>query len=342
MAERGHWLKTAFHDGLRQLDVKASIAAAVEHLGVEGSWEQGVVSPSLVGTQCRLARLKRFLGDTAQPGVDGMAMRAGASDTATAINFLRGFWYEAIVVPALRASLGDTRVVGCAPTLLFRYVYGRGTGFHMPPADDPLLSMWTDGHGNTTGITFAGHPDVLVQEPGTDELALVQIKCPSIHKLERVQRMGDGDALESYRAQMATELYIGRRMGWPLSRSYLFLGSLEAIASKDRHPHVHVVTLQWEPAMTTIAEEVAREIVKDYDRAYTTGEWPAPYPRAAWDAFPCSYCQYSRLGTLDTIACDEADQWERFAATGETRLTALPPTADNVIPLRKARRRRTA
>jgi len=338
MAPKHHFLKTAFWEGLTSLDVKASLAGAVEHLGEEGEWERNVISPSLVGTECRLSRLKRFLGDDPQPGVTGMGMRAGVRDPVTMINFLRGFYYEALVVPALEQSLGKAAIVGRAPTLLFRWRYDPANPGLCGDADDLKLSMWSQQ--GKQGMVFAGHPDLLIQDPEHDwGLATVQIKCPSIFKLERIQRMGDEDALKTYRGQMITEMYIGRRMGYPIQRAYLFLGSLEAIASKERSPHVHVVELEWEDVMRTVPEEIGREIVQDYDRAVGFGEWPAAYKEAAWDSFPCSYCQYSRLGNFETIGCEEQSEWTRFAETGLTRLTAaVPEEATNVIPLRRRRR----
>lgn len=337
MTKSNHWLKEAFYDGLRRLDVKEIVAQAVDHLSEEGTWETGVISPSLVSAKCRLQRLKRFLGHQAQPGMEGMGIRQGVVDATTMINFTRGFFYEAVVVPALRAALGDAYIIGCAPTLVARWVYGSSDGFEMPAADDPLLRMWTDGQGNTTGLPFAGHPDLLIQEPRSGELANVQIKCPSFFKLERMQRFGDADVIDTYGAQMATEMYILRRMGYPVMRSYLFAGAWE-LTGKSPQPSVHVATMPWEPAMRQVPEEIAREIVLDADAARNTDMWPEAEKEAAWDAFPCSYCQYSRLGNFEIIGCTEQQEWERYARTGETRLTAGGDEEPPAAPPRRRRR----
>src|SRR5262249_15678447 len=151
-------------------------------------------------TVCRLARLKRFMGHGPQPGVTDMGYRQGIVDPVSRLNFVRGFDMEGIVVPALKATLG-VAVVDHAPTLLFRWRY---------EGDHPLLSMWTTrefargtySYGKpveqlANGIVFAGHPDVLIEDASHDyELALVQIKCPSLFKLERILRLGEQDALE--------------------------------------------------------------------------------------------------------------------------------------------------
>lgn len=334
MSKAMHYLKQAFYAGLNKLDTDELLEAIAKHVTVKGVWETGVVSPSLVATQCRLARLKKFLGDEAQPGFKRLAVRAGAADPITQLNFLRGFCMEGAIVAALISVLGESRIMGNAPSLLFRWRY---------QGDDFQLSSWQ--RGEQRGMVFAGHPDMMVWSEGTQqsnwvpELELIQIKTPSIYKFERVDKLGDEDALETYRGQMATEMYIGRRMGYPIQRSHLLLATWEG-TPKITDPHCRIATMEWHESLAQIPEEVGRQLIQDYDAAYTMGQWPAPYPQHKWDSWPCQYCNFSRLATFDTIGCEEQSEWERFAQSGDTRLT-VPQVDQNdpqVIPMRRRRR----
>jgi len=320
---RDHYLREAFFDGLSVIDVDEMLQRIAEHTTVKGEWDTGVISPSLVATECRLARLKIFLGDDPQPGLKHMAVRGGRPDPITHLNFLRGFLGEGMVVTALKTAMGEGRIFGNAPTLVFKWRY-RG--------DDIQLSMWNQG------MVFAGHPDMLVFSDD-NEMEIVQIKTPSIFKFERLQRLGDEDALKSYRPQMATEMYIGRKLGYPIRRSHLMMVSWEGTPKID-DPHCRIVTLPWHDSLTTIPEQVAREIVQDYDRAYTMSLWPEPYPEHRSSTFPCSYCRFARLGNFSTIACTEQQEWERHAETGLTRITTPLPEEDDpkIVPIRRRRR----
>lgn len=344
---RRHFLEQALLDGLRALDVPELLQLQIEHNSVEGEWETGVVSPSLCSLTCRLARLKKFLGHDPQPGFKHMGVRQGFPDPNSKINMLRGFNFEGIAVAALKHQLGPA-VIGCAPTLLFRHRY---------QGDDPLLSMWVrrakargsyNADGSRAdelenGMVFAGHPDVMVQDPDHDHtLALVQVKCPRISKCERIKKMGPREALETYRVQMITEMYIGRAMGWPIERSYLLIGTMEGNFTGAKHgsdPYLDVIELPWHPSMRMVPEEIARDLVIDADAASTTLNLPAAYPERAWDSYPCSYCNYSRLGNFETISCTEHQEWERYEKTGVTRLTEeLPGEADGrVVRMRRRR-----
>jgi hypothetical protein len=326
---RRHFLEQSLLDGLRSLDVPELLKLQIEHNSAEGEWERGVISPSLVGISCRLARLKKFLGHDPQPGLKHMGVRQGFPDPNSKINMLRGFNFEGIVVAALRHVLSSA-VVGAAPTLLFRWRY---------QGEDGPLSNWRSPLGplaqmvpeiiasQPRGMVFAGHPDVLIQDPDHDHaLSLIQVKCPRIAKCERIKRLGPSDALETYRAQMVTEMYIGRAMGWPIERSYLLIGTMEGnfTGAKSQDPYLDVIELPWHESMRLIPEEVARELAQDAEAA-REGQWPAAYPESAWDAYPCSYCNYSRLGNFETIGCTEPQQWEQHARHGTTRLTQPLP-----------------
>jgi hypothetical protein len=330
---RRHFIEQALLDGLRELDVPELLRLQIAHNSAEGEWETGVVSPSLVGLQCRLARLKKFLGHDPQPGMKHMGVRQGFPCPNSKINMLRGFNFEGIAVAALRHVLGPA-LVGSAPTLLFRWQY---------QGDDELLSGWAPQgwQSDKFGIVFAGHPDVLVQDPDHDHaLSLVQVKCPRISKCERIKRMGPKEALESYRAQMVTEMYIGRMMGWPIERSYLLVGTMEGNFTGAKHgadPYLDVVELPWHDSMRQIPEEIARQLVQDTDRAREHNEIPEPYKASAWDSYPCSYCNYSRLGDFERIGCDEHQQWTQFELHGTTRLTEESPASGNVVRMPRRR-----
>lgn len=324
---RSHYLKDAFFEGLNAIDTDEMLHAVAEHTTLKGEWLHGVVSPSLTANECRLARLKIFLGDDPQPGLKRMAIRAGQPDPITQMNFLRGFMMEGVVVTALKLALGSDYIMGHAPTLVFKWKY---------KGDDIQLSMWGQG------MTFMGHPDMMIwNQNRVPQMELVQIKAPSIFKFERAERLGDEDALRSYRAQMATEMYIGRRMGYPIQRSHLMMVSWEGTPKLD-NPHCRVMTMEWDESLATIPEQVARELIEDYDAAYTLGRWPEPFPEHRADVWPCSYCRYPRFSGFDSIGCTEQQEWTRYDESGETRLTVPPPDPTNPKIKMMRRRRRSA
>lgn len=333
-----HYLKQAFYEGLKQINTDVLLHAIAEHISAKGEWERGVVSPSLTANQCRLARLKIFLGDDPQPGLKVMHVRAGQPDPITQLNYVRGFTIEGAVVSALKLALGERRIMGHAPSLLFRWRY-RG--------DDAALANWGFARipGAPRGMVFAGHPDMMVWSEGTrrsrnqPELELVQIKTPTIYKFERVARLGDDDALDSYRSQMATEMYIGRKMGYPIQRNHLMMVTTEG-TPKISDPHCRVVTMEWDESLATIPEQIGRELVDDVHAARTANQWPQAYPAHRADTWPCSYCRYPRGGTFDLIGCEEQPEWARFEASGETRLSVPVPDADDpqIVKLRSRRR----
>jgi hypothetical protein len=139
---------------------------------------------------------------------------------------------------------------------------------------------------------------------------------------------------------MATEMYIGRNMGYPIQRSWLLLASWEG-TPKFSDPHCRVIPMEWSNSLSMIPEEIGRQLIQDHNAADMLGRWPEAYPIHKHDSWPCSYCQYSRLADFETIGCEEQEQWVRHNETGETRLTADPPDLDNpqIIPLKRKRRR---
>lgn len=275
-----HWIAEAVHHGLQQLDVDDVLAQAATHVTTKGEWEKGVISPSLVAVQCRLQRLKRFLGHEPWPGHKHfMATRAGRPDSISVINMTRGFLAEGLLVAALKQQLG-ARVLAHAPTYAPRFV-------------DPL-----------TGMIFAGHPDMLVVGEN-EQPELIQFKAPSVFKLDRIEKMGPQDALATYQAQMATELYITRNHGGiePV-RNNLALFSWE-MTVKYTKPRMIVVPLEWDESLSSIPRVVADELEQDVINAKEFGIWPEALPEHQWDTFPCSYCMFSRLGDYTEADPDE-------------------------------------
>lgn len=298
----GDWLKEAITRGMEVLDVDESLQQIATHVTTKGEWEKAVVSPSLVATVCQLARLKKYLGHAPVPGKPvHMASAAARPSAISLINMDRGFLAEGLLVSALKAGLGEDRIIASAPTYTPR---------------------WQDA---ITGIVYTGHPDVLLLNDN-DEAELMQAKCPSVRKFERVQKLGDEDALETYRAQMVTELFIARAdpTGWmpkgmigmahfPI-RNNLVLFAWEH-TGKDVKPRLHVVPLDWDDTMETIPLAMGDEIEADAAMALGQGVWPEGYPEHAWNVWPCNYCAYSRLGDyLDPEQvipkCDDHKAWE--------------------------------
>lgn len=302
----GDWLKEAITAGMELLDVDETLQQIATHVTTKGEWERAVVSPSLVATVCQLARLKKYLGHAPIPGQPVHMASASARPSAISlVNMTRGFLAEGLLVSALKAAMPD-RIIAGAPT-------------YAPRWQDPQ-----------TRIVYTGHPDVLLLNDN-GEAELVQMKCPSVRKFERVQKLGDDDALETYRAQMVTEMFISRADpgGWipqpatgprnigmshfPI-RNNLILFCWEH-TGKDVKPRLHVVPLDWDDTMETIPLAMGDEIEADVARALGLGEWPEAYPEHAWNLWPCNYCPYSRLGDYTDVdnvipKCDDHPRWE--------------------------------
>lgn len=336
-----HWLERAYIRGLHELDMKELMQGTIAHNTIEGTWETGVVSPSLVAKTCRLQRLKTFLGHDPQPGLKRMAVRQGEPDGVSVLNFMRGFLMEGIIVTALRSVLGEDRILGNAPTLLFHTAYMGADPWLM---NAPILrgisrayddSPSENGEWQTSPIVFSGHPDMLVLSPRGD-LELVQIKCPSFFKLKKIKEKGPENALETYGAQIATEMYIGRAMGLPIARCNLMLATWEGTPGVPK-VSVEVIPQEWDDTLAIIPEEIARELIEDTWAVIQEDRWPEAFPVHMWDTWPCSYCSYSRNRTFDLIGCDEPHEWARFAATGDTRTTLSEPPPE-AIPIRRRKR----
>lgn len=314
MPKRNHFLKEAFWQGLRECDTDYLRQKCTELVNTEEERLQQVISPSLVASTCRLQRLKRFLGHQAQPGLTHMAVRRGEPDTVSQMNFIRGFQMEGLIVACLQHSLRD-RFIASAPQ------------FHVD---------WKDP---VTGHHFAGHPDVLLEDED-GQLALVQIKTPSVFKLDRIEKKGDQDALETYWPQMATELYITRKAGIPVARNYLFMTTWEA-TPKLNDPRVLVIRSDWDPSGDAMVETVADEVYADWAGVEEDGIWPEALPDRMWDSFPCSYCNFPRRGDgMLKVGCEENEAWQLHAEGKPWQpLERATAKADNIVPLTGFERR---
>lgn len=294
----GRWIAQAVQRGCELIDVDEMLAEIAKHVTTKGEWEKGVISPSLIGRACNLQRLKVFLGHPTIPGrPNHMASSMGLPNSISLINMVRGFLAEGLIVTALIRALGD-RVIAHAPTFAPRYV-------------DPVSHQ-----------VHAGHPDILViGDEGLPEL--IQVKCPSVYKLDRVEKLGDEDALESYRAQMIEEMFITRQVSYvdedaalTVVRNNLVLFSWEH-TGKHKKPRATVVPLDWDGSMNALPRAVAAEIEEEVARALAQGIWPEAYPEHQWDVWPCAYCPYSRLGDYTNPdpaehlpKCDDHAKWE--------------------------------
>jgi hypothetical protein len=276
-----HWLEDALMEGLTELDIPEAVASMADHLATEGEWRKGVISPSLVAVQCPLSRVKIFLGLPPNPGAPARtAVRAGRPDFNSTIAMVRGMAGEALILAALRRRFGN-QIIDAAPNFVVEW-------------NDPEF-----------GYQYAGHPDVLFYD---ETLSLIQIKTPTSYKIDRVEKQGDQDALQSYLPQMATEMFIARKQGLPVMANHLLLFSWDSIP-KNNKPRVKAITLEWDASLATIPEEAARQIHYDATLALAQNVWPAAYPVTSWDVWPCSYCRYARLGDFEVPGCDDHDKW---------------------------------
>ena len=283
-----HWLEQAVIDGLTMIDVEEALEAQRLHFSEKGEWSKGVISPSLVAVQCPLQRVKIFLGHEPVPGKPTrMASRAARPDAVSLVNMVRGFDGEGLLIEAIRRSMPE-HIIGSAPK------------FNVQFFDTDM------------GYRYAGHPDVFMRLPAyrsaEPELGLVQIKCPSVFKMDRIDKKGDSDALETYLPQMATELYIARKAGLSVVESTLLLFSWEG-TPKNNKPRVKAITVPWDESLASIPEGAAMEIHDNAAKALMFDQWPKAFPPTSWDVWPCSYCRYSRLGDFEVPACDDHKQW---------------------------------
>jgi hypothetical protein len=278
-----HWLEDAVTVGLTYMDVPEALESMVSHFSAKGEWRKGVISPSLVAVQCPLQRVKIFLGHKPDPNAPvHMNVRAAKQDFSSTVMMTRGFAGEALILAALKRTL-PVWVVASAPD------------YHVE---------WTDPE---SGFEYAGHPDVL----GTNDgklFQMIQIKTPSVFKLDRIEKYGEQDALKTYMPQMATEMFIARRAGIEVIRNTLLLFSWEG-SPKNNRPRVKAIDLEWDESLASIPEQAAWEINDAAAKALLHNTWPQAYPATSWDIWPCGYCRYARLGDFEVPACDDHERW---------------------------------
>src|SRR5256885_1217029 len=87
--------------GLAALSFNELVRRSAAHMAREGEWKAGVLRPSLLAMECRLARVKTFLGHAPQPGVDFDHARRGEPDASSNLVMSRGAWLEGVAVTAL-------------------------------------------------------------------------------------------------------------------------------------------------------------------------------------------------------------------------------------------------
>src|SRR6266699_6870905 len=279
-----HWLEDGVIEGLSQIDVEEALEAQRKHFGEKGEWQKGVISPSLVSVSCRLQRVKIFLGQPPIPfQTPHMATRAGRPDAVSLINMVRGFDGEGLIIEALRRSYPE-HLIASAPKFEVNFF------------------------DHDTGYRYAGHPDIFMRLTTDGAFGLVQIKSPSVFKMDRIDKRGDSDALESYLPQMATEMYIARRSGLSVVENNLLLFSWEGTPKLNR-PRIKAITLPWDESLATIPEMAADEIHADAAQALMFNQWPQALPATSWDVWPCSYCRFARLGDFEVPSCDDHEKW---------------------------------
>jgi hypothetical protein len=275
------WLAESIVAGLEIIDTPQMLREVATHVTTEGEFAPQRVSPSLLATDCRLSRVKQFLGHAGAPGTaPHMASRQGKPDAVTQLNFTRGFLAEGMVISAFNARHPE-RIKAKAPTFLPQF--------------------------QQDGYEWSAHPDLLIQDED-DRLALVQVKSPSVYKFKRVETGGAKEALSSYLMQLATELLICQRAGWPVVRNHLLLFSWDGL------PGTRVLcwsyTVEADPDILHMPLTRFQELVEDLMVYEEQDVMPAPLAKHMADSFPCSYCRYNRLGEAGIPACDNAAAWK--------------------------------
>ena len=263
------WVTEAIEQALLTVPLDDLIDGAADHVKVKGEWNKGLIRPSLVADPCRLSRVKKYLGHVPNPTTTLNTIRAGRPSAGTAVNFARGYFMEGFLVTAMKAVMSDA-IKGCSPGLLFR-------------SED-----------------LEAHPDLMAE---VDGLELVQMKCPSVFAFDRAEK-NQMSSMERYLPQMATEMYIGRKQGYDIKRSHLLMATFEGWLPSSGRDGLRTVlmTIEHEPELDGLVEEAIAQIREDVKQA-EAGDYPKPYDIAQATKYPCSYCNYSRLGDGEAPAC---------------------------------------
>src|ERR1700738_80866 len=175
------WVEEALQKAFTTIPLDDLMLGAAAHLQQPpGSWDSHIIRPSLLNDPCPLSQVKKYLGHAPQPGVERFsATRAGRPSATTAVNFARGYFMEGLLVAALKSYIQPQKdnmvvlqddpwsayqVIGCSPSLVF--------DAEISLANDPQVIHWQ------------AHPDVVANYCG--ELELIQMKCPSVFKMDRI------------------------------------------------------------------------------------------------------------------------------------------------------------
>jgi len=284
-----HWLEMSLDAGLAQLPWSSLLHGMAEHLELSSRpqprdpWR---IRPSLVADPCPLSQAKKLMGHEAQPNFHVDSVRQGRPNGGTALNFMRGFTAEALVVTCLKAT-GYGRVLAHAPTYTV-----------------------------TVAPDLEAHPDVVVDEADGHGPVLVQIKNPNHGMFQRIKD-GQTGGLQSHILQVALELYITRLAGQYLpEKAYLFYLTWESFPP-DTTTASGLQTLVHPVYWTKEAEVLVMELI-DNLRAIrenaARGVFPAPDPQSNPNKYPHSYCNFSRFGDGFVPACIDQEKWKSQAA----------------------------
>ncbi len=275
--DRNKELEAIVVDGLTEIDTHDLLVQMADHVSQDGVWATETISPSLVGSHCRLQRLHRYLGHPARFDSQRnlMMLREGKPDAITQLNFLRGFAFEGVIVSVLRGST-ELRVVQSAPQFVPEFAWD--------------------------GMKFAAHPDVLVDfapDYGYDDdptQELIQIKCPSWWGIDRLRQF-PSNLKERYELQLQCEMLVCRMAGYDVEANNLLIGTWEGTPSSVK-PSIICYRVPWDPEAANRVMMIAKEIRDDANRFKFFGQLPEAIPfkynRPA--LFPCGYCKYARVG----------------------------------------------
>lgn len=279
-------------DGLRTLPYNELVKRSAAHMQREGTWAPGVLRPSLLAMECRLARVKTFLGHAPQPEAKFDHARQGEPDPASNLVMARGAWLEGVVVTALEAA-------------------GIESVMRSPDAVRWAQVALSNGAWEPAGWRFECHPDLIIGPRARP----VQVKCPSDRALSYFLDGRREMVLGRYGTQILAELYIMELAGWEPEGASLLLVSAEPwppAARRMGDPVIRAFEIEfsWGDPQRAAIQARIDETKADIEAA-REGRWPTPLPLEKANAWPCSYCPFPRIPTLTARAsCDNHQAWE--------------------------------
>jgi hypothetical protein len=321
-----HWLIEALEQGLRDTPTDQLQEAAGRHLlakdefRTEGGGEHKRISPTLMASECRLQRLKRYRGHGPLPGVTARNYRQGQPSATSSMHFLRGYLNEGMAAAAL-SSVGAEygfEVLGVSPVMKFECTVRLGQAEGWPVA------------------SFLAYPDMVIVHDG--EIELVQLKCPSVFAVQRYRRNGGTDLRRRYEPQAIAEMFCGIQIGLPIVRNHILASSFEGFlpsseeARSGLEVNAVVETVEWDPSgMEQWVLSVAQEILED-DRNADRGQWVPAYPAETADKWPCSYCGHVRVPMNGaTATCEENHLWELEPNPAPSLNPSSPPASSATV-----------